>query len=45
MGTVSDDGLHEGWLAPASCDGQHRYGAGDAGAPSDRTAVGAGPGA
>lgn len=37
---VSDDGLHEGWLAPVFHDGQRGYGVSGGGIPSDHIAVG-----
>ncbi len=43
MGTVSDDGLHQGRLTLASREAQRRYAVSDGGVRSDRTAVGAGP--
>ena len=40
MGMVSDDGLHEGWLAPVFQDGQRGYGVSGGGIPRDHIAVG-----
>ncbi|WP_380166401.1 hypothetical protein [Jannaschia sp. R86511] len=40
MGMVSDDGLHEGWLAPVFHDGQRGIGVSGGGIPRDHIAVG-----
>lgn len=40
MGLVSEDGLHEAWLAPVFHDGQRGYGVSGGTIPGDRVAVG-----